>query len=131
MCSGFKPKARFYGLLGLKNRHFYAVPGTAGKSSSADKPRGSAEALENSRICKGRLSYLSANDSRGQGYDGGSMYYAFASQNVKTMVSMQEENIPADPAIDLSRSNSLYQDGLNEVRVNALFGLHLIRAYQA
>ena len=79
---------------------------------------------------KGRLSYLSANDSRGQGYDGGSMYYAFASQNVKTMVSMQEENIPADPAIDLSRSNSLYQDGLNEVRVNALFGLHLIRAYQ-
>jgi len=50
MCSGFKPKARFYGLLGLKNRNFYAVPGTAGKSSSADKPRGSAEALENSRI---------------------------------------------------------------------------------
>ena len=78
---------------------------------------------------KGRLSYLSANDSRGQGYDGGSMYYAFASQNVKTMVSMQEENIPADPAIDLSRSNSLYQDGLNEVRVNALFGLSLIRAF--
>lgn len=78
---------------------------------------------------KGRLSYLSANDSRGQGYDGGSMYYALASQNVKTMVSMQEENIPADPAIDLSRSNSLYQDGLNEVRVNALFGLSLIRAF--
>ena len=57
------------------------------------------------------------------------MYYAFASQNVKTMVSMQEENIPADPAIDLSRSNSLYQDGLNEVRVNGLFGLFLIRSY--
>ena len=57
------------------------------------------------------------------------MYYAIASQNVKTMVSMQEENIPADPAIDLSRSNSLYQDGLNEVRVNALFGLSLIRAF--
>lgn len=50
MCSGFKPKARFYGLLGLKNRHFYAVPGTAGKSSSADKPRGSPKAPENSRI---------------------------------------------------------------------------------
>ena len=78
---------------------------------------------------KGRLSYMAANDSRGQGYDGGSMYYAFASQNVKTMVSMQEENIPADPAIDLSRSNSLYQDGLNEVRVNALFGLNLIKAF--
>lgn len=57
------------------------------------------------------------------------MYYAIASQNVKTMVSMQGENIPADPAIDLSRNNSLYQDGLNEVRVNALFGLSLIRAF--
>lgn len=52
MCSGFKPKARFYGLLGLKNRHFYAVPGTAGKSSSADKPRGSPKAPENSRISR-------------------------------------------------------------------------------
>ena len=52
MCSGFKPKARFYGLLGLKNRHFYAVPGTAGKSSSADKPRGSPKAPENSRIAR-------------------------------------------------------------------------------
>lgn len=55
------------------------------------------------------------------------MYYAFASQNAKTLVSMQEENIPADPAIDLSRSNSIYQEGLNEVRVNGLFGLFLIR----
>ena len=78
---------------------------------------------------KGRLSYQSANDSRGQGYDGGSMYYAIASQNAKTTVSMQEANIPADPAIDLSRSNSLYQDGLNEVRVNGLFSLFLIRSY--
>ncbi len=78
---------------------------------------------------KGRLSYTAANDSRGQGYDSGSMYYAIASQNSKTIVSMQEENIPADPAIDLSRSNSLYQDGLNEVRVNGLFGLFLIRSY--
>lgn len=58
MCSGFKPKARFYWLLGLKNRHFYAVPGTAGKSSSADKPRGSAEALENSRILRATLRLL-------------------------------------------------------------------------
>jgi hypothetical protein len=57
------------------------------------------------------------------------MYYALAAQNVKTIVTMQEENIPADPAIDLSRSNSLYQDGLNEVRVNGLFGLFLIRSY--
>ena len=31
--------------------------------------------------------------------------------------------------IDLSRSSSLYQNGLNEVRVNALFGLNLIKAF--
>ena len=30
---------------------------------------------------------------------------------------------------DLSRSSSLYQTGLNEVRVNAIFGLNLIRAF--
>lgn len=31
---------------------------------------------------------------------------------------------------DASRSSSLYQDNLNEIRVNALFGLSLIRAYE-
>lgn len=31
--------------------------------------------------------------------------------------------------IDLSRSSSLYQNGLTEIRVNALFGLNLIRAF--
>ena len=31
---------------------------------------------------------------------------------------------------DLSRSSSLYKSNLNEVRVNALYGLSLIRAYQ-
>ena len=77
---------------------------------------------------KGRLSYLSANDSRGQGYENGSMYYAFASQNVKTLVSMEETAIPADPAIDLSRGNSLY--GASETMQPAgLYGLCLIRAY--
>ena len=30
---------------------------------------------------------------------------------------------------DLSRSSSLYKSNLNEVRVNALFGMSLIRAY--
>lgn len=28
-----------------------------------------------------------------------------------------------------NRCSSLYQDGLTEVRVNALYGLHLVRAY--
>ena len=107
----------------LPNLHHRFIEGTTSLSEVGSYVEAG---LPNS---KGRLSYLSANDSRGQGYDGGSMYYAFASQNVKTMVSMQEENIPADPAIDLSRSNSLYQDGLSEVRVNALFGLNLIKAF--
>lgn len=32
--------------------------------------------------------------------------------------------------LDPSTVSSLYKNGLNEVRVNALFGLSLIRAYQ-
>ena len=32
--------------------------------------------------------------------------------------------------LDPSLVSSLYQDGLSEVRVNALFGLSLIRVYQ-
>lgn len=30
---------------------------------------------------------------------------------------------------DLSRSSSLYQNGLTEIRVNALLGMNLIRAF--
>ena len=33
--------------------------------------------------------------------------------------------------LDASRASSLYKNGLPEVNVNALFGLHLIRAYEA
>ena len=32
-------------------------------------------------------------------------------------------------SVNASMSSSLYQENLNEVRVNALFGLSLIRAY--
>lgn len=32
-------------------------------------------------------------------------------------------------SFDTSRVSSLYQNNLNEVRVNALFGLNLIRAF--
>ena len=73
---------------------------------------------------------MASYDPRAEGYEGGALYYAFPHQEVKTLTEYKTENqIPADPAIDLSRSNSLYQDGLNEVRVNALFGLSLIRAF--
>ena len=76
----------------------------------------------------GRLSYMASDDPRGEGYEGGALYYAFPHQEVKTLTEYKTENqIPADPSIDLSRSNSIYQEGLNEVRVNGLFGLFLIR----
>lgn len=49
---------------------------------------------------------------------------------MRTLFDYNTENkIPADPAIDASRSSSLYQNDLPEVRVNALFGLNLIKAY--
>ena len=35
----------------------------------------------------------------------------------------------ARAVLNATRSSNLYQDGLNEVRVNALYGLHLVRAY--
>ena len=73
---------------------------------------------------------MASDDPRAEGYESGALYYAFPHQEVKTLTEYKTENqIPADPAIDLSRSNSLYQDGLNEVRVNALYGLNLIRAF--
>ena len=37
---------------------------------------------------------------------------------------------PTDLHLDASKSSSLYQDSINEVRVNALFGMYLIRAYE-
>ena len=78
----------------------------------------------------GRLSYLSANDARAAGYENGALYYAYPAQAVKMLSDYNIENkIPADPAIDASRVSSLYQNDLTEVRVNALFGLNLIRAF--
>ena len=72
----------------------------------------------------GRITYSAANDPRADSYDGNSaLYYAYPDQAVKTQYDYSTENkIPADPAIDASRSSSLYQNGLTEVRVNALFG---------
>ena len=37
---------------------------------------------------------------------------------------------PMELHLDASKSSSLYQDTISEVRVNALYGLSLIRAYQ-
>jgi len=38
-------------------------------------------------------------------------------------------NEPVGIALNASASSDLYQDGLTEVRVNALFGLNIIRAF--
>ena len=80
---------------------------------------------------KGRITYTAANDPRATSYEANSaLYYAYPEQEVKTQYDYSTENkIPADPAIDASRSSSLYQDDLTEVRVNAVFGLNLIRAF--
>ena len=40
------------------------------------------------------------------------------------------EPASAHMGFNASRISSIYQDNLTEVRVNALFGLHLIRAYE-
>ena len=39
-------------------------------------------------------------------------------------------NDPVGIYLDATKISNLYQNGLTEVRVNALYGLHLIRAYQ-
>ena len=79
----------------------------------------------------GRITYSAANDPRASSYDGASaLYYAYPDQEVKTQYDYSTENkIPADPAIDASRVSSLYQNDLTEVRVNALLGLNLIKAF--
>ena len=57
----------------------------------------------------------------------GSLSYRFNS--VMQMVSKQltTETNPADVVLNAATSSSLYQDGLTEIRVNALCGYMLIR----
>ena len=80
---------------------------------------------------KGRITYTAANDPRATSYYADSaLYYAYPEQAVRTLFDYSTENkIPADPAIDASRSSSLYQNDLPEVRVNGLFGMMLIRGF--
>lgn len=52
-----------------------------------------------------------------------SNYIAFDPSTTTTKASFGVVNF------DLSRSSSLYQNGLNEVRVNGLVGLMLIRGF--
>lgn len=76
---------------------------------------------------RGRLSYLPtfADISKGEG----SLYYFAPTGSKMQVTTVGTSTIPADPAIDASRSSALYQDNLTEIRVNALYGLNLIKAF--
>ena len=57
------------------------------------------------------------------------LYYYAPTQTRMQVAQETANNIPCDPCIDASRSSSLYQDNLTEIKVNALFGLNLIKAF--
>lgn len=83
-----------------------------------------AEGLPNIR---GMVTYLPSfgEPARGEGA------LSYRSNSVMQMVTKQlaTETNPADVVLNESATSSLYQDGLTEVRVNALFSLQLIKAY--
>ncbi len=56
---------------------------------------------------------------------------SYRSNSVMQMVAKQlaTETNPADVVLNASTTSSLYQDGLTEIRVNALYGLNLIKAF--
>ena len=77
---------------------------------------------------KGRMSHTAANGPEASGE--GALYYPMKFITRTAWVDNNTEQIPADIALDASRSSPIYVNDLSEVRVNALYGLHLIRAYQ-
>lgn len=76
---------------------------------------------------KGRLSFLPSFGEQAGGLD--ALYYYAPTQTRMQVAQETANNIPCDPCIDASRSSSLYQDNLTEIKVNALFGLNLIKAF--
>ena len=76
---------------------------------------------------KGRLSFLPSFGEQAGGLE--ALYYYAPTQTRMQVAQETANNIPCDPCIDASRSSSLYQDNLTEIKVNALFGLNLIKAF--
>lgn len=76
---------------------------------------------------KGRLSFLPSFGEQAGSLD--ALYYYAPTQTRMQVAQETANNIPCDPCIDASRSSSLYQDNLTEIKVNALFGLNLIKAF--
>ena len=59
---------------------------------------------------------------------GPALYWArLKGQNMATVEGTSTS--PTDLHLDASKSSSLYQDSISEVRVNGLFGMFLIRFY--
>jgi hypothetical protein len=65
-------------------------------------------------------------------FGGGDGAFLFEDGSVQTAHCALNESIRGNYKVlsfDASRTSSLYQNGLTEIRVNALFGLNLIRSY--
>ena len=72
------------------------------------------------------------NTVNGWMFAGGSGTLATEETNTTLTVHLDQRESNAKGAsfiVDASRSSPIYQSGLNEVRVNALFGMNLIRAF--
>ena len=102
------------------------MPGTAEKSSSVDNRRGLRKSQENSRI-KGGFSLRNTCDYGGAN---GCVSQTPSAPNDSPAAVNTSQSVPVQIMnIDASRNSALYQNDLAEVRVNALFGLNLIRAF--
>lgn len=76
----------------------------------------------------GYFTFIATHDKRAA--SGGACFYARNDTNNQGVVSTSTSgDWKADPSLDASRVSSLYQNGLTEVRVNALLGLNLIKAF--
>ncbi len=61
---------------------------------------------------------------------GSKAFYGLAQNVGRTLPSTSPDTPQHNKiAFDASRVSSMYQNNINDVRVNALFGLQLIRAY--
>lgn len=76
----------------------------------------------------GYFTFIATHDKRAA--SGGACFYARNDTYNQGVVSISTSgDWKADPSLDASRVSSLYQNGLTEVRVNALLGLNLIKAF--
>ena len=64
-----------------------------------------------------------------QRYEGALHGEQVVNQNIASKDTSVSFPLPVVSRFNASYASALYQDGLSEIRVNALFGLNLIRAY--